>query len=73
MQPMPDIATLLKLAQSPAGQKLLTILQSDHSLDLDRIAADAAAGNLEEAKRKLSSLMNEKESQELLKQLEKQL
>ena len=70
MQPMPDIAALIKIAQSPAGQKLLTILQSNKSVDLNSIAAAAAAGNLEEAKQTLSSLLSSKEAQDLLKQLE---
>ncbi len=73
MQPMPDIATLLKIAQSPAGQSLLTMLKSSNADDFSSIAATAASGNLEEAKQKLSSLLATKEAQELLKQLEKQL
>ena len=73
MQPMPDIATLLKIAQSPAGQKLLTMLKAGNSTDLDWIAATAASGNLEEAKQKLSAMLSTKEAQELLKQLENQL
>lgn len=72
MQPTPDIAALLKIAQSPAGQKLLTMLQASNA-DLSRIASAAAAGNLEEAKQKLSGVLASKEAQELLKQLEKQL
>ena len=73
MQPMPDIATLLKLAQSPAGQTLLTMLKSGNPEDFSSIAATAASGNLEEAKQKLSGILATKEAQELLKQLEKQL
>lgn len=73
MQPMPDITALLKIAQSPAGQKILTMLQSSNPADLDSIASAAASGNLEEAKQKLSSILSTKDSQELLKQLEKQL
>jgi len=72
MQPTPDITTLLKIAQSPAGQKLLAILQSSNA-DLSQIAAAAAAGNIEEAKQKLSSTLASREAQELLKQLEQQL
>ena len=73
MQPMPDIAALLKIAQSPAGQKLLAMLHSSSAAELDNIASTAAAGNLDDAKQKISSLLNSKEAQELLKQLEKQL
>ena len=73
MQPMPDIATLLKIAQSPAGQQLLSLLKSGNPNDLRTIAANAASGNLEDAKQKLSTMLTSKEAQELLKQLENQL
>ena len=73
MQPMPDIAALMKLAQSPAGQQLLAILKSNPNTNLSNIAATAAAGNLEEAKQQLSSALSSREAQELLKQLEKNL
>ena len=73
MQPIPDIAALMKIAQSPAGQKLLAMLQSNNATELNSIAATAAAGNLEEAKQKISSILSSKEAQELLTQLEKNL
>lgn len=73
MQPIPDITALIKIAQSPAGQKLLTILQARNGSDLEKIAESAASGNLEEAKQKISSLLSDKQTQELLQQLEKQL
>ena len=73
MQPTPDIAALLKIAQSPAGQKLLTQLQSRNPADLDKITAAASAGNLEDAKKHFSSLFSDPDTLELLKQLEKQL
>ena len=65
MQPMPDIAALLKIAQSPAGQKLLAILQSRNPAGLDQIAATAATGNLEEAKQRLSSMLSDPETKEI--------
>lgn len=73
MQPIPDIAALLKIAQSPAGQKLLSVLQSRSPAGLDSIAENAASGNLEEAKKTLSSLLSDQEIQQLMTQLEKQL
>lgn len=73
MQSLPDIAALIKIAQSPAGQKLLAMLQSNPSADLSAIAATAASGNLEEAKQKLNGMLSSNEAQELLKQLEKKL
>ena len=73
MQSMPDMAALLKIAQSPAGQKLLAMLKDNPALDLGRITSAAASGNLEEAKEKLSGVLASKEAKELLKQLENQL
>ena len=54
-------------------KKLLAMLQSNPSADLSSLAATAASGNLEEAKKKISNLLSSPEAQELLKQLEKQL
>ena len=73
MQPMPDMAELLKIAQSPAGQKLLTMLQSVNGAELSSITSAVTSGNLEGAKQQLSGILNSKEAQELLKQLENQL
>ena len=73
MQPMPDMATLLKIAQSPAGQKLLALLRSDPSADLGSITAAAASGNMEEAKKQLKNVLTSPDAQELLKQLEMQI
>ena len=73
MEPIPDLAALMKIAQSPAGQKLLSMLQSSNGAQQQHIASTAAAGNLEEAKQTISSLLNSKEARELLKQLENQL
>lgn len=73
MQPMPDITALQKIAQSPAGQQLLALLQDGNAGNLNRIAAAASSGNLEEAKQSLRSLLSTKEARDLLKQLEKQL
>ena len=73
MQPMPDINTLQKVARSPAGQQLLALLQEGNAGDLNRIAAAAGSGKLEEARQSLSALLSSQEARELLKQLEKQL
>ena len=73
MQPMPDIAALLKIAQSPAGKKLMALLQSSQPGELDRIASAAASGNLEEAKQKITAMLSSDEAQALLKQLEQPL
>jgi len=72
MQQLPDMNELMRIARSPAGQRLLAMLQAGSKADLDAITADAAAGNMQEAGRKLSGLLKSEEAQALLKQLEKQ-
>ena len=70
MQSMPDMAALLKIAQSPAGQRLLSMLQHGQ---IERITAAAAGGNYEEAKKLLHDALSAPESQALLQELEQQL
>ena len=73
MQQMPDMAALLKIAQSPAGQKLLAMAKSSNCVDWDSVSSAAASGNLEEAKQMLQGLLASEEAKALIKQLEKQL
>ena len=73
MQSMPDIAALMKLANSPAGQKLLAILSTKNPEDLKKAAAAASSGNMDTAKESLSGLLESPEIQSLLKQLEKSI
>lgn len=72
MQQLPDMNELMKIARSPAGQKLLAMLQTGSQRELEAIAADAAAGNMQEAGRRLSGLLKTEEAQKLLKELERQ-
>ena len=73
MQQLPDRNELMKIARSPAGQHLMAMLQSGNPAELEKIAAEAAAGNIQEAARKLSGLLQKEEARELLKLLENQL
>lgn len=73
MQQLPDRNELMKIARSPAGQQLMAMLQSGNPAELEKIAAEAAAGNIQEAVRKLSGLLQKDEARELLKLLENQL
>ena len=72
MQQLPDMNELMKIARSPVGQRLLSLLQSGNQSELDAITAEAAAGNMQEAVKRLSGLLKSEEAQNLLKQLEKQ-
>ena len=71
MQPLPDMNELMKLAASPAGQKLIAMLQTDASIDLKKLTQNASTGNLTDAKQQLSGFLASEEAQALLKQLEK--
>lgn len=70
MQPMPDMNQLMRLAASPAGQKLIAMLQNDPSIDLKKLSQSASAGNYSDAKQQLSRFLNSEETQSLLKQME---
>ena len=71
MQPLPDMNQLMKLAASPAGQKLLSMLQNDTTIDLKKLAQSASSGNLSAAKDQLSGFFASEEANALLKELEK--
>jgi len=70
MQQLPDISKLMKIAQSPAGQKLLAMLQTIDSRELEHITSEATTGNWDGAKKRLSAVLSAQEAQELIKQLE---
>lgn len=70
MQPLPDMNQLMKLAASPAGQKLIALLQSDKSIDLQKLSQSASTGNLEDARHQLAGFLSSQEAQTLLKKLE---
>ncbi|MEE0109299.1 MAG: hypothetical protein UEP57_00190 [Oscillospiraceae bacterium] len=70
MQNIPDMSELLRLAQSPAGQQLMALLQQSGGRELESAVAKASAGDYTQAKQALSSLLSTPEAQALLKQLE---
>lgn len=70
MENAPDMAQLLKLARSPAGQQLLAMLQQSGGEALQTAIARASAGDYAQAQATLSSLLEDPKAQTLLKQLE---
>lgn len=70
MQFPSDYARVLELAQSPAGQQLLSLLQRSGGTALQEALAQASGGNYQQAKQTLSSLLSTPEAQALLSQLE---
>ena len=73
MQQNFDMQQLKKLAHSPAGQQLMEVLKHSGSTEVEKAAGYASSGNLEEAKKALSGLLETPEIQKLLRQLEGQL
>lgn len=67
-----DMSELLRLAQSPAGQQLIALLQRTGGKELQSAVMKASSGDYEQAKQSLSSLLANPEAQALLKQLEEQ-
>ena len=68
-QSIPNMAQLLQLAQSPAGQQLLSLLQAKGSVNLQQALALVSAGKYDQAMQVLSFLTEDPEAQTLLKQL----
>ena len=67
-----NIQDAMRLAQSDAGQRLLSLMRSQDSQKLQRAADQAAAGNYEKVKQTLGDLMTSPEVIALLKQMEQQ-
>lgn len=72
MQQTPDYAQLMKLAQSPAGQQLIAMLQHSGGDALQSAMNKASAGDYSQAKKLASSLLTDPKARALLKQLEEQ-
>ncbi len=70
MENTPDMAQLWKLAQSPAGRQLLSLLQQNGGEALQSAIAMASAGDYAQAQKVLSSLLDNPQAQTLLKELE---
>lgn len=58
----------MAFAASPTGKQLIAMLQSRGGTDLSKAQARAAAGDMEQAKKELSSLLADPKIQELLRQ-----
>lgn len=63
------IREAMRMAQSPAGQQLLRLLQQGNSQALQQAMQSAASGDYESAKNALSAVLNDPQAQKLLKQM----
>lgn len=64
-----DYSELLQLAQSPAGQQLISALQQSQGSQLNAAMAKAAMGDYSQAKKAITDFLSTPEAQALLKQL----
>lgn len=63
------MAEAMRLANTPAGQQLLQLLQKTGGEELQQAMAKAAAGDYSQAKKAIMALMQDPEAQKLLNQL----
>lgn len=71
----PDPMTIqeaMRLAKSPAGQKLLALLKATGGNRVDQARQQAANGDMSQAKQTLSGLLASPEVQKLLKEMKQQ-
>lgn len=66
-----SMAEAKRLAQTEAGQQLLSLLQSQNPQQLQTAMAQASSGDYEQLKKTLGAFMASPEAQTLLKKLEK--
>lgn len=69
MQQYPDMADIMRIAQSSLGQKLIALLQKQGGNSLQSALDKASAGDYDAAKENLSSLMASDEIKKLLNEL----
>lgn len=72
MANIPDMSQIMKLAQSPTGQQLFSLIQKNSQGELEQAMKKANSGDYNGAKEALSSLLSTPEAQKLIKQLEGQ-
>ena len=70
MQQTPNISELIRMAQTPAGQQLIALLQKQDGAQLQQAIAYAVSGDYNHAKDALSKLLSSPEAQALLRKLE---
>lgn len=64
-----SIQDAMRMAQSPAGQQLLSMLQQKNTDELQQAMAQASTGNYTAAQKLLTELMQDPKAMALLSQL----
>ncbi len=65
----PSMQDILRLAQTPEGQKIVSALQKRNDPDMKQAMEKALQGDYSQAKEKLSALLSDEEMQRLLGRL----
>ena len=63
---------VMRIANSPAGKQLLAMLKSTDDAVLQQAAAQASAGDMEQAKSTLSALLSSPQVKQLMDELGRQ-
>ena len=64
-----DFSKLQKIAGSPAGQELMSLIQKNKDEHFDEAIHQAQSGDFSQAKEMLSQILSSKEAQDLLKKI----
>ena len=64
--PMQEI---IRMASSPAGQKLIALMQQQGGAEFQRAMEQASSGDYMQAKRAIEMLLRDPQAQQLLKEL----
>ncbi len=64
-----DYAQLLKIANSPAGQELLSLVQKNKDAQFDQAMQQAQAGDFSQAKDVLQKMLSTPEAQALMEKI----
>ena len=63
---------LRQIASSPAAQRLMTMLQQNHSATMDSAISGAQSGDMAAVQRALAAFMSDPKAKELLKKLQEE-
>lgn len=67
-----DLSEVMRLAASPAGQKLISLLQNSGSGEMDAAMDSAAKGDYRQARETISAFLKTPEAKALLEQLRRE-
>ena len=67
-----DLTEIMRLAQTPAGRQLLTMLQESGGQELQNAITKASGGDYRDAQKAVASFLSDPEARALLEQLRRQ-